>query len=176
MNKYKPSHVALEITLACNMRCLHCGSAADGTNRKDALSFEDWKKVIDDLNILGVEGITLSGGEPFLYPKWRELLEYINKVNPSIIKMIITNAFNITEDDIEFLKTIGLNHLGISIDGTEKTHDLIRQTKGSFKKSNQVMDWCGKHNLRYSIVTSINKLNFPIRHDILNLVLTKKPL
>jgi radical SAM protein with 4Fe4S-binding SPASM domain len=174
-DKYIPFSVAFEITLACNMRCLHCGSAADGNNRKDILTFEQWLKVIEDLNTLGAGAITLSGGEPFLYPKWRGLLQFIHKTNPAIAKMIITNAYNITEDDVKFLKEINLNHLAISIDGNEETHNYIRQTKGSFAKSNQVMDWCDKHGVKYAVVTSINKHNFPIREQILAWVLKRKP-
>ncbi|MDR0953702.1 MAG: radical SAM protein [Elusimicrobiota bacterium] len=175
MSKYPLLEVALEVTLACNMRCLHCGSAADGNNRNDILFFQQWCKVIEDLNKLGVRGITLSGGEPFLYPKWQELLEFINKTNPKIIKMMITNAFNIKEEDIKFLKSINLSHLAISIDGNGATHDYIRQTPGSFKKSNEVMDLCDKYGLKYVVVTAINKHNFPIRTDILNWILKRKP-
>ncbi|MDR1684698.1 MAG: radical SAM protein [Elusimicrobiota bacterium] len=173
--KYQLLETALEVTLACNMRCLHCGSAADGNNRKDALSFDQWRKVIEDLNKLGVRGITLSGGEPFLYPKWRELLQFIHKTNPGIAKMMISNAYNITEEDVKFLKSININHIGISTDGTEETHDYIRQTPGSFKKSNQVMDWCDKHGVKYAVVTSVNKHNYPIREQILQWVLSRKP-
>jgi radical SAM protein with 4Fe4S-binding SPASM domain len=174
--KYTPSHVALEVTLACNMRCLHCGSAADGNNRKNTLTFEEWCKVVEDLNYMGSEAITLSGGEPFLYPKWRELLQFIHKTNPKIVKMMITNAYNITEEDVKFLKDINIAHIGISIDGNEEVHDYIRQTKGSFKKSNQVMDWCDKHGVKYGAVTSVNKHNFPIREQILAWVLKRKPV
>jgi radical SAM protein with 4Fe4S-binding SPASM domain len=173
--KYDLLEAVLEITLSCNMRCLHCGSTATGINRKDPITLEEWYKVIDDLNRLKVTGITLSGGEPFVYPHWRELISYIHKVNPKIVKMIITNAYNIKEEDIKFLKDIGLGHLGISIDGNEEIHDFIRQTKGSFKKSNQVMDWCDKYGVKYTIVTAINKHNFHIRGEMLAWIKQRKP-
>ncbi|MDR1123365.1 MAG: radical SAM protein [Elusimicrobiota bacterium] len=175
IDKSIPISAALEITLACNMRCLHCGSSADGNNRKDVLTFEEWCKVIEDLNSIGVSAITLSGGEPFLYPKWRELLRFIHKTNPNIVNMMITNAYNITEEDVKFLKEMDVKHIGISIDGNEEIHDYIRQTKGSFKKSNEVMDWCDKYGFKYGVVTSFNKHNFPVREQILEWVLKRKP-
>lgn len=174
-NKYQLGSTALEVTLACNMRCLHCGSSADGHNRKDVLGFEQWRKVIEDINKLGGNAITLSGGEPFMYPKWRELIQFIDKLNPDIVKMLITNAYNITEDDVKFLKENRVAHLGISIDGTEEVHDYIRQTKGSFKKSNQVMDWCDKHGVDYSVVTSVNKHNFKVLEDMHRWILKRRP-
>ena len=54
-----------EITLACNLKCQHCGSRA-GKRRPDELSTEECLDVVDQLARLGTREVTLIGGEAFL--------------------------------------------------------------------------------------------------------------
>ncbi len=169
--KYYPYCAALEITLACNMRCIHCGSYANGMNRANFLSFEEWRKVIDDLIKLKSKHITFSGGEPFLYPKWKELVKYIkNSDSGNIDLYFISNGSVVKEDDIKFLKDNGLKHLAVSLDGNEKIHDFIRQHKGSFNKIIKLNEICKKYDLSFGVVTSINKHNFPTREEIKDII------
>jgi len=173
-DKYFPYATALEITLACNMRCIHCGSSATEKNRKNHLTHEEWLKVIDDLISLKAYYITLSGGEPFMYPRWRDLIKHINKSKKEAEVCIITNGYLIKEDDVVFMKENGVHHIAISLDGDEKIHDYIRQTPGSFAKALEVINWCKKHSLIASTVISINRHNFDIREKILKIHLDNK--
>ena len=68
---YVPAHCVWELTLRCNMRCLHCGSRA-GRARADELSVEECFRVGDDLAALGCRQVTFIGGEVFLYPGWNK--------------------------------------------------------------------------------------------------------
>ena len=63
--KFYPWSVVWEITFACNMRCLHCGTSA-GKKRPDELNTHEALQLIDELADLGADNITLSGGEPLL--------------------------------------------------------------------------------------------------------------
>lgn len=169
-DEYFPYSVVLEVTLACNMRCLHCGSSATEKNRDGELSYEEWLKIIDDLNTLNAHCITFSGGEPFMYPRWRDLLKYMNETRKNIKDArtcIISNGSLIKEKDVVFMKENGLHHLAISLDGDEKTHDYIRQSPGSFAKVMETVRHCQKHDLFTSAVVSINRHNFDIREDII---------
>ncbi len=71
MSEFKlyPSAVVWEITFACNMRCIHCGTSA-GKRRPDELTTEEALNLIDELAELGSEAITISGGEPLLRDDW----------------------------------------------------------------------------------------------------------
>ena len=46
--KFYPEIVVWEITFACNMRCIHCGTAA-GKRRPDELTTVEALNLIDDL-------------------------------------------------------------------------------------------------------------------------------
>lgn len=170
--KYYPDSAALEVTLQCNMSCRHCGSNATRQDRPNSLSLAEWKGVVDELQKVGTRHITLSGGEPFLYPHYRELITYI--IGKGIKGSFISNGLCITEKDIIFLKEAGVSHLAVSLDGNEKVHDYIRQTKGSFKKILELFAVCNKHNFVIFPVTSVNKLNYEIREEILAILLEHK--
>ncbi|MGA9657100.1 MAG: radical SAM protein, partial [Polyangia bacterium] len=58
-----PRACAWELTLGCNLRCRHCGSAA-GPRRADELTLEECLRVADELGALGCQRATLTGGEP----------------------------------------------------------------------------------------------------------------
>ena len=63
---YVPEHAVWELTLRCNMKCLHCGSSA-GRARANELTVDECLRVADDLLTLGCRQITFIGGEIFLY-------------------------------------------------------------------------------------------------------------
>ena len=92
--KYYPHSVVWEITFACNMRCLHCGTAA-GKMRSDELTTEEALNLIDELTGLGSQEITLSGGEPLLRDDLYELLQYAVK---SFTVNVASNGLLIDED------------------------------------------------------------------------------
>lgn len=166
---YTPQAAALEVTLRCDMSCLHCGSDASRRDRPDVLSFEDWCGVVDELKKIGVPHCTLSGGEPFLYPRWRELVTHIRSRGLGV--NFISNGWNITEDDMRFMKEARVEHIGVSLDGDEAVHDRIRRTPGSFARVVRLLDWCRQSGMLVCPTTSFNKLNFEVREMILQVIL-----
>ena len=72
-----PVHVVWEITLACNLKCAHCGSRA-GKVRADELSTEECFDVVDQLARLGTREITIIGGEAYLRRDWIDIIARIS--------------------------------------------------------------------------------------------------
>ena len=163
---YYPHYVALEITKKCNMSCLHCGSSANSNDRENVLTLKEWFRVIDELKELGAKHITLSGGEPFMFPNWKDLIKHITLGNKTKAN-VISNGSKISEQDISFMKQHGVTHVALSIDGTKDIHDKIRRHPGSYDKVMNVIKLCNKHQLNATVSTSINKMNFDCREDLL---------
>ena len=63
---YQLKHAVWEITLSCNIHCLHCGSNADINKRPKELSTDEALNLIEQLADLGCSRVVLSGGEPFM--------------------------------------------------------------------------------------------------------------
>ena len=60
---YTPLTAVWEITMGCNMRCDHCGSSCEAP-LPDELTTAEALALCDDLKKVGLQWITLSGGEP----------------------------------------------------------------------------------------------------------------
>jgi len=159
----EPDTVVWETTLACNMRCIHCGSSASPlTKRKDELTTKEAIGVIGQLKKIRTRRVVLSGGEPFMRRDWEILSKKIAEAE--MVPCFISNGFLVNEHVAETIKSIDCPdvHIGLSIDGDEKVHDYIRQTKGSFKKVTRAMEILKDKGVQTSVITQVNMLNFKI--------------
>jgi len=155
--KFYPRSVVWETTFACNMRCLHCGTAA-GKKRPDELTTTEALKMIDELAALGSEDITLSGGEPLLRDDWLILAKRIRE--HGMKALMISNGLAFTDQVVQDIISVPLNKVGVSFDGTEKTHNYIRQRDDSFSGALNAMRLMRKHGFRqFCAVSQISNIN-----------------
>lgn len=154
--EYVPEYAVWELTLRCNMSCLHCGSSA-GRARANELTVEECLGVADDLLLLGCRQITFIGGEIFLFQGWERVARRMSdggaKVN------IITNAYLMGVEEIARIKEAKLSNVGISLDGMEKNHDRIRRSNGSFRKVLIAFEMLRKADIPMAVVTSLLGFN-----------------
>ena len=149
---YRPKRGVFESTLACNLRCRHCGSSA-GEARDDELTTDECQSLFEQLRGLGMEWLTISGGEPMTRPDWAELIEMAKATGMGV--GMITNAIALDEDAVRRAKAAGISSIGLSIDGLEATHDLIRGKKGHFRVLEGAMSRLKKHGIPFGAVTTI---------------------
>ena len=99
--EHVPPFLIASITSSCNLHCAgcysRCNSATEDSEPVDQLSDDDWKKVFDEADDLGVSFILLAGGEPLLR---RGVIEAAGK-KPSILFPIFTNGTFMTEKYFE---------------------------------------------------------------------------
>ncbi len=154
--EYVPEYAVWELTLRCNMRCLHCGSSAS-LARSNELTVEECLPVADDLLRLGCKQITFIGGEIFLYKGWEKLARRMSEGGAKA--NIITNAFLFGDDEIAAIREAGLGNVGISLDGMEKNHDRMRR-KGSFQRVLAAFQRLNRENISIAVITSLLNFNF----------------
>lgn len=158
-----PVHVVWEITLACNLKCSHCGSRA-GKVRPGELTTEECFSVIDSLKRLGTREITIIGGEAFLRKDWLQIIEHISK--SGIECTMQSGAYNLTEERIINAKKAGIKGIGVSIDGLAGTHNKIRGRKDSFAHATRCLELLKQYDVHSGVNTVITKLN---RHELFEL-------
>lgn len=151
-----------EVTMACNMRCKHCGSSCMD-KLPGELSTDRALHLCDELGELGMKYITLSGGEPTLREDLIQIIARLRKNN--VIPNIITNGWNITEEFVKDAVDAGIGTVAISIDGLEETHDFIRRV-GSFIRSMKAFELLSKYNVYTAAITTVNKKNLPELADL----------
>jgi len=69
-------HVVWEITLACDLKCLHCCSRA-GQKRERELTTAECLDVVSALARLSAREVTLIGGEAYLRNDWIEIVRAV---------------------------------------------------------------------------------------------------
>ena len=130
-NKYGkakiPFRYFLELTYHCNLNCPYCYIGSE--RNKQELSFEDWKKVIDQIPFYGI--ITLVGGEPLIRKDFIDIFAYAakkvwNKTH------VVTNGILLNDEIIKAFIEYKLLLLSVSLDGYAENHDKNRGKDGIF--------------------------------------------
>ncbi len=153
---FKPVRCVVELTLACNLRCRHCGSRA-GRARDDELTTAEMKGLFKQLVGIGCKRVTLSGGEPTAREDWPDLIEGAARAGLTV--SMITNAIGFDVDAARLAKKMGLTTVGLSVDGIGRTHDVVRGRIGHFQQLTEAIKAVREAGLSFTLITTINRLN-----------------
>jgi radical SAM protein with 4Fe4S-binding SPASM domain len=119
-----PIAISFEPTTSCNLRCPECPSGLRSFTRPTGMMEEQlYKKTIDELADTLLYLIFYFQGEPYLHPKFFELVQYAH--DKGIYTATSTNAHYLTDEKARKTVESGLDRLIISIDGT--TQDVYQQ-------------------------------------------------
>jgi Y-X(10)_GDL-associated radical SAM protein len=147
-----PVHVVWEITLACNLRCAHCGSRA-GRPRPNELNTAEALDLIRQLADLGTREITLIGGEAYLRRDWLELIAAISAAGMRC--SLQTGGRALTDEKIARAAAAGLASAGVSLDGLAPFHDRVRGVPGSFAQALRALKAFRAHGIGSTVNTQI---------------------
>ena len=163
-----PVHVVWEITLACNLKCLHCGSRA-GHRRARELSIDECVDVVRQLAELGTREISIIGGEAFVRKDWLAIIRAISE--HGIDCTMQTGGYKLSAAMIEAAKAAGLRGIGVSIDGLEALHDRLRGVRGSYAEALRVLNDCRRLGLTTSVNTQITALTMPQLAELMDVII-----
>ena len=161
-----PVHAVWEITLACDLKCQHCGSRA-GKRRSEELTTDECLDLVRQLARMGTREVTLIGGEAYLRRDWLEIIREIRAQGMDCT--LQSGGLHLTEDRIKAAADAGLQALGISIDGLEGVHDRLRGVKGSFAAAFNALKCVKKYRLVSSVNTQITSLVMPQLRELMEL-------
>lgn len=146
-----------EITLACNLRCIHCGASA-GRARAGELSPAEALELARNLAALPCEEVTLMGGELFLRPDWLDIAEQLRSEGVAVV--IFTNGWLLDGERVAQLKAIEPRTVGLSVDGASpQVHDAQRGIPGSWDRVWRGADALQEAGLSVSMITTLTRQN-----------------
>lgn len=162
-----PHIVGWELTLACNLRCRHCASAA-GLPRPNELSLEEALALCDQFPALAVREVHLTGGEPLLRPDWWRIAARL--AERGITNRIVTNGLPLTPGRVSQMKDVGIEAVGVSLDGMETTHDAIRCCPGLFRRVLEGIQRVSAAGIKVGVITAVNRRNLGELPELLELL------
>ncbi|MDE2218040.1 MAG: radical SAM protein [Patescibacteria group bacterium] len=161
-----PPDVQIELTEKCNQKCFHCYNHWRYSEEigKNELNEQDFLLIVKKLVTVGINSVTLTGGEPFLRPNLLfSILEYCNKNN--IKASINSNATIIKNNDAGKIRDLGVTHVLVSLLGTEKTHNAITNSS-TFKKACNGITTLIDSKVKVFVNMAVSKLNLCELHDV----------
>jgi radical SAM protein with 4Fe4S-binding SPASM domain len=164
---WRPIYAVWEITLRCDLACLHCGSRA-GRARPDELTREEALDLVRQMADLGVREVTLIGGEAYLRDDWLDIVRAVRARGMDC--NMTTGARGFTRERALAAREAGLTGVSISIDGLRATHDALRALEGSFDAALEGMENARAAGLRLSANTQVNRLSLRELPGILDLL------
>ncbi len=152
----RPLSVHLELTYACNWRCVFCYNPRHHDLR--GLSAADWQPVLDDLRTLGALTVTLTGGEPLRHPEFFTIAAAVRA--RALALKVYTNGALIDAAMARRLAELRPLAIELSLHGASATvHDQATGRTGSYEAL-----WAGIAHLRAQgvrllIKTPLTRLN-----------------
>ena len=148
--------VHIDISSGCNEHCMHCYIPAK--YRKGVMTADLFDHILDQCIELGVQNITISGGEPLLNKHLASFLYRCGDNNLSV--NLLSNLTLLTDDLISVLRSNPLLSVQTSLYSMdEHVHDLITGVPGSFRNTVAAIGKLHKHNIPMQINTPIIKQN-----------------
>ena len=123
---YMPVKMDYEVSSRCNFRCTMCLMSEISTDRPPNMSFEDFKKSIDEQE--GLVEVKLQGmGEPLLNPDFFQMVDYA-VAEHLWVRTTINGSLLHLNDNYKKMIDSGIGEIQISVDGaTKKTVESIRR-------------------------------------------------
>ena len=141
------------INRGCNLRCSFC----DLWEGVENIPFEKAIAVLDDAVQIGTQTVVLTGGEPFIHPRFFDI---VKAAKARGLTVNVTTNGTLIDKHWEQITLCGVDSLSFSIDGLSQTHDRIRGRSGAWEKTVQGLKRVTKetsiHTSVYFVATNQN--------------------
>ena len=152
-NYLTPEHVVLELTHRCPLRCSHCYLDA---GHGPTMDFPRLSRLLGQLvDEIGLRSVQLTGGEPFLYAKLGEIVNFLTGRGVPIQITTSGIVFNESSKAVLNSLTSRRNSVQVSVDGFKQSHNNIRGNVHSFQRAMQFLDYAIDHGVRTFTATSL---------------------
>ena len=150
-----PFELHIDLTDACNERCVHCYVPKE---QRHFLPYELAEKAIREFRELQGLSVHITGGECMLHPDFERVCELCKSLNINII--IFSNLTCCDVRRISFLRKIDPQFINVSLYSMNPDeHDSITQLPGSWTKTMDTLLACEKAGIHCRIATPLLKIN-----------------
>jgi radical SAM protein with 4Fe4S-binding SPASM domain len=108
---------------------------------------------------VGIREVALIGGEAFLRPDWLEIAAAVSAAG--MVCSMTTGGYGLSAATARRMKTAGMRHVSVSVDGLQQTHDRLRGKSGSFAAAMAALEHLSAAGILVGANTQINRLTAP---------------
>ncbi len=153
-----PIGLLAELTHRCPLGCPYCSNPLELVRASQELDAKTWTRTFNEAADLGILHVHLSGGEPLVR---QDIAELVNAAHlAGLYTNLITSAVGLTPQRLTELRAAGLEHVQISIQGTDAARaDAVAHMKGAARAKREAAKLVVEEGLALTINAVIHKGN-----------------
>lgn len=149
-----PYSASIELLTKCNFRCEHCYIP----QHNKEMEFNTVIDIIDQLKMLGVFEIMLTGGEIVLHKSFMDIVRYMRKLGIRVI--LFSNISLLTEEQVAELASLYITEISTSLFSVDDDiNSSITKIKNSAKVVMDKALLIKKYNISLEIKVPVMKKN-----------------
>lgn len=153
-----PERIAqLHVSTLCNLACAHCYSSS-GPSAARSLDPSAVAIGLAALRAEGYEVLSISGGEPFLYPALFDVVSQARDLGLRVT--IVTNGAAATPRKAAALAGL-VSTVAVSFDGAPEHHDAIRRKQGAFQLAARGLRWLMDEGIGCGVICCVTRTTLP---------------
>lgn len=157
-----PLSGTFEVSPVCNFDCRMCyvrqTKEQVACHHRKMLTLEQWKNIADEAEKKGMLYLLITGGEPFLWPDFWELYEYISK--KGFVITINSNGSLIDERRVEKLRVYPPSRINITLYGASNdTYERLCKVKDGFTRVDAAIQRLKKADIPVKLNCSLTPHN-----------------
>jgi MoaA/NifB/PqqE/SkfB family radical SAM enzyme len=152
---HKSKVLQIHPTRQCNLRCQHCYSNSS-PDIKASLPISLLLDTVTDAAAIGYNVISISGGEPLLYPALGELLQHAHSQN--CLTTITTNGMLLSQPNLEKLQG-NVDLIAISLDGLPASHNHNRGANNAFEMMQSRLAGLRQSGIPFGFIFTLTQYN-----------------
>lgn len=149
--------VQLHLSTLCNLACAHCYSSS-GPGQARSLNAALIGPALRTLRHQGYEVLSLSGGEPLVYPNLYEVVAEARQLGFHV--SVVTNGAPVTEAKAAALAGL-VGTVAVSFDGRPERHDAIRRKVGAFDLALRGLRHLRQARIAFAVIGCVTRTNLP---------------
>ena len=169
--KKSPINGSLELLPLCNLNCKMCYVRLSKTEMEAQgrlRTWEEWLDVARQMKEAGVLFLLLTGGEPLMYPNFRELFVALKKMG--MVLTINTNGTLLDADWADFFAQYKPRRINITVYGSsEEMYRQLCQAPQGFEKATNAVRLLKERGVDVKISGSATKANADDLENIIRL-------
>jgi pyrroloquinoline quinone biosynthesis protein E len=163
-----PIALLAEITHRCPLQCPYCYNPVELERANTELDTATWRRVLDEAADIGVLQVHFSGGEPTARKDLEDLVAHAASLD--LYTNLITAGVLLDQARVEALAAAGLDHVQLSIQGSEPTvADRIGGYGGGHEKKLAVAGLVRGAGLALTINAVVHRQNLEQLGDMIDI-------